>query len=556
MRRWLLWLTIGALLLYQAGAIVTTRDGDLLLPPGVLTGALLFWLFVTAAVLRRQFARTRRDTGRDPMPRRPERLSCILLLLAAGLGAYAAPATSQEAPTPPNFVLVFADDQGYGDLGVFGATDFDTPRIDRMAHEGMRFTSFYAQPVCGPSRTALLTGSYPIRVAEYGNQKNNFPYVHEREILLPSVLQAAGYATGMVGKTDITQRRRGFRPELNPVRRGFDYWFGVVGANDSGEVHWVYRNEERIEESAPLHDLTRRYTDEALAFIRRHRDEPFFLYVAHTMPHVVLDASEPFKGRSGRGLYGDVVEELDASTGEILDLLDELGLAENTIVVYTSDNGPWSNHALPRYRENITAHAGSAGPLRGAKATTWEGGIRVPTVMWGPSRIPAGTETAEVATTMDLLPTFIAMAGAELPADRTLDGRDISALMLGEPGAASPHEAFFYYRETHLDAVRSGPWKLVFPRPGRDESEWLLSKTGAFIGELLEPVTALELYNLETDIGETRDVAADHPDVVERLTAIADRARAELGDHDRIGSGVRFFEEGPRWPRRQPWIAQ
>ena len=491
----------------------------------------------------------------------PHRLPCIPLLLVAVLCACAAAATAQAqaaAPAPgearPNFVLVFADDQGYGDLGVFGATDFETPRIDRMAHEGMRFTSFYAQPVCGPSRTALLTGSYPIRVAEYGNQKNNFPYVHEREILLPSVLQAAGYATGMIGKTDITQRRRGFRPELNPVRRGFDYWFGVVGANDSGEVHWVYRNEERIEESAPLHNLTRRYTDESLAFIRRHRDEPFFLYVAHTMPHVVLDASEPFKGGSRRGLYGDVIEELDASTGEILDLLDELDLAENTIVVYTSDNGPWSNHALPRYRENITAHAGSAGPLRGAKATTWEGGMRVPTVMWGPGRIPAGTETAEVATTMDLLPTFIAMAGAELPADRTLDGRDISALMLGEPGAASPHQAFYYYRETHLDAVRSGPWKLVFPRPGRDESEWLLSKTGAFIGELLEPVTALELYNLETDIGETRDVAADHPDVVERLTALADRARAELGDHDRIGSGVRFFEEGPRWPRRQPWI--
>ena len=489
--------------------------------------------------------------------RRLHRLPCVPLLLVAGLCGYAVPASAQaRAEAPPNFVLVFADDQGYGDLGVFGATDFDTPRIDRMAQEGMRFTSFYAQPVCGPSRTALLTGSYPIRVAEYGNQKNNFPYVHEREILLPSVLQAAGYATGMIGKIDITQRRRGFRPELNPVRRGFDYWFGVVGANDSGEVHWVYRNEERIEESAPLHNLTRRYTDEALAFIRRHRDEPFFLYVAHTMPHVVLDASEPFKGGSRRGLYGDVIEELDASTGEILDLLDELALAENTIVVYTSDNGPWSNHALPRYRENITAHAGSAGPLRGAKATTWEGGIRVPTVMWGPGRIPAGAETAEIATTMDLLPTFIAMAGAELPAHRTIDGRDISALMLGEPGAASPHEAFYYYRETHLDAVRSGPWKLVFPRPGRDESEWLLSRTGAFIGELLEPVAGLELYNLEADIGEQRDVAAEHPEVVERLTAFADRARAELGDHDRIGSGVRFFEDGPKWPRRQPWITQ
>ena len=180
----------------------------------------------------------------------------------------------------------------------------------------------------------------------------------------------------------------------------------------------------------------------------------------------------------------------------------------------------------------------------------------MPTVMWGPGYIPAGTETAEIATNMDLLPTFITMAGAELPADRTLDGRDISPLMFGEPGAKSPHEAFYYYRETHLDAVRSGPWKLVFPRPGRDDSEWLLSRSGAFLGEILEPVTELSLYNLEADIGEKDNVAAANPDVVERLTALADRAREELGDYDRIGSGVRFFEEGPKWPRRQQWMQQ
>ncbi len=481
------------------------------------------------------------------------RTSLLACVLALGLAACSPQA--QDAPVrPPNFVILFADDQGYGDLGVFGATDFQTPRIDQMAAEGMRFTDFYAQPVCGPSRTALLTGSYPIRVAEYGNEKNIFPYVHEKEILLPRVLQEAGYATGMVGKIDITKRRQGFKPELNPVRRGFDSWFGVVGANDSGEVHWVYRDEDRIQESAGVDDLTRRYTDEALAFIRENRDRPFFLYVAHTMAHVVLGVTEPFRGRSERGLYGDVIEELDASTGEILDLLGELGLDQDTIVVYTSDNGPWSNHALPQYTAAIEEHAGSAGPLRGAKATTWEGGIRVPTVMWGPGHIPAGTVSSEIATNMDLLPTFIGMAGAELPGDRVLDGRDIGPLMRGDPGAASPHEAFYYYRETHLDAVRSGPWKLVFPRPGRDESEWLLSKGGAFLGELLEPVTELSLYNLESDIGETTNVAAEHADVVERLTALADVAREELGDYDRMGSGVRFFEDGPRWPRRQEWM--
>ncbi len=453
----------------------------------------------------------------------------------------------------PNFIIVFADDQGYGDLGVFGATDFKTPRIDQMAREGMRFTDFYAQTVCGPSRTALLTGSYPIRVGEYGNEKRSFPYVHEKEILLPKVLQEAGYATGMIGKVDITQRRRGFKPELNPVRRGFDSWFGVVGANDSGQVHWVHRDEEKIEETAGVDDLTRRYTDEALEFIRKNKDGPFFLYIAHTMAHVVLGATEEFEGRSERGLYGDVIEELDASTGEILDLLRELGLEQDTIVVYTSDNGPWSNHSLPRFADDIEEHAGSAGPLRGAKGTTWEGGIRVPCVMWGPGRIPAGGVSGEIATTMDLLPTFIAMAGAETPAGLTLDGRDLSALMLGEPGAKSPHEAFYYYRETHLDAVRSGAWKLVFPRPGRAESDWLLSRNGAFLGEVLLPVTELSLYNLEADIGERNNVAAENPEVVELLTGLADEAREELGDYDRIGGGVRFFEDGPKWPNRAEW---
>ncbi len=472
-------------------------------------------------------------------------------------------APTAEPPARPNFIILFADDQGYGDLGVFGATDFSTPRIDQMAHEGMKFTDFYAQPKCGPSRTALLTGSYPIRVGEFGNEKNAFPYVHTQEILLPAMLQQDGYTTGMIGKLDITQRRDGYRPELNPVRRGFDFWFGVVGANDSGQVHLVHRNEEMIEESAGVDDLTRRYTDEALAFIRRNEDRPFFLYVAHTMPHVALGVTEAFSGRSERGLYGDVIEELDASTGEIIDLIRELGLDQKTIVVYTSDNGPWSNFwrnwrsgEEPVEDPSITEIAGSAGPLRSAKGTTWEGGVRVPTVMWGPGYIPAGTETAEIATTMDLLPTFIEMAGAELPDDRTLDGRNISPLMLGEPGAASPHEALYYYQETHLDAVRSGPWKLVFPRPGQRDSEWLLARYGAFLGEVLEPVTELELYNLETDIGEQLNVASEHPNVVERLAALADRARQELGDYDRIGEGVRFFEDGPKWPRHQRWLTQ
>ncbi len=455
--------------------------------------------------------------------------------------------------TQPNFVLILADDQGYGDLGVYGATDFATPHIDRMAREGLRFTDFYAQPRCGPSRTALLTGSYPIRVAEYDNKKRYFPYVHEEEILLPRMLQEAGYATGMIGKLDITNRHTGFRPELNPVNRGFDYWFGPVGANDSGEVRWMHRNQEMIEETSGVADLTRRYTDEALDFIRRSNGTPFFLYVAHTMPHVVLGASVDYPGRTPR-LYGDAMEELDASTGEIVELLKELGLSENTIVIFTSDNGPWSNHSSPKYADDIEQHAGSAGPLRGAKATTWEGGIRVPAVAWGPGLITSGRVSSEIATTMDLLPTFIAMAGASLPPDRTLDGRDISPLLRGEEGATSPHEAFYYYTETHLDAVRSGRWKLVFPRPGLLESEWLLFKNGAFLGEILLPVEELALYDLSKDIGESLNLREQNPDVVANLTRLAEAARKELGDYDRIGEGVRFFDEGPRWPARQWWI--
>ena len=237
-------------------------------------------------------------------------------------------------------------------------------------------------------------------------------------------------------------------------------------------------------------------------------------------------------------------------------VVTELGIDRNTIIVYTSDNGPWSNHSLPQYTAAITEHSGASGPLRGAKGTTWEGGIRVPTVMWGPGYIPAGSETSEVATTMDLLPTFIRLAGAKLPTDRTLDGRDISPLMLGEPEAKSPHEAFYYYRETRLDAVRSGPWKLVFPRPSLEESDWLLSRGGAFLGEYREAVPELSLFNLETDIGETSNVADQNPEVVERLTLLANTARTELGDYDRMGTGVRFFEEGPKWPRRQKWMTQ
>ena len=460
--------------------------------------------------------------------------------------------SASQPPERPNFIIIFTDDQGYADLGCYGSKDIKTPRIDQLAGEGMKFTDFYAQPLCGPSRTALLTGCYPMRVAEIDNKKRNFPYVHPKEILLPKILQQAGYATGMIGKLDITRRTSGFRPELNPVRRGFDYWFGVPGANDDGYVKDLYRNEDLIEEKAQLQNLTQRYTQEAMTFIRKNKDKPFFLYLAHTMPHVQLATTDEFKGKSKQGLFGDVIEELDARTGHIIDLLKDLKLDRKTIVVYTSDNGPWNNNE--EYRK--PNHAGSAEPLRGAKGTTWEGGIRVPCIMWAPGFIPAGKVCRQMCCTMDLLPTFIKLANAKLPNDRIIDGKDISDLMTARRGAKSPHKAFYYYSEVQLEAVRSGKWKLVLPRPDVKQSPWLerhWSDTKYFDDGVFSAVSTYQLYNLQTDMGETNDLAEKYPDIAERMKKLAEQARQDLGDYKRIGRGVRFYDDDPKWPRLAKW---
>ncbi|MHC4645893.1 MAG: sulfatase family protein [Planctomycetota bacterium] len=467
------------------------------------------------------------------------------------------PGTKDASPLPkrPNFIVIFTDDQGYADLGCYGSKDIETPRVDQLASQGIKFTDFYAQPLCGPSRTALLTGCYPIRVAEIGNEKRSFPYVHPEEILLPKMLQQAGYATGMIGKLDITNRTSGFRPELNPVRRGFDYWFGVPGANDSGYVKDLYQNETLIEKKVQLEDLTRRYTEEAVDFIRKNKDKPFFLYLAHTMPHVQLATTNQFKGKSKQGLFGDVIQELDARTGRIIDLLKDLKLDRKTIVVYTSDNGPWNNYY--KYRENN--HAGSAEPLRGAKGTTWEGGIRVPCIMWAPGFIPAGKVCTEMCCNMDLLPTFIKLANAKLPSDRIIDGKDISDLMTAKPGAKSPHKAFYYYSEAQLEAVRSGKWKLILPRPDVKQSPWLQRHSSYrkyFDEGVFSAVSTYRLYDLETDMGETNDLADKHPDIVERMKKLAVQARQDLGDYKHIGKGVRFYDDGPKWPRLARWRSE
>lgn len=400
-------------------------------------------------------------------------------------------ASGQAAARLPNFIIIFTDDQGYQDLGCFGSPDIKTPRIDRMAAEGMKLTDFHvAAPVCTPSRAALMTGCYPQRVslpnvlgptAKVG--------INSDEVTLAELLRECGYATMCVGKWHL-----GHLPPFLPTRHGFDTYFGIPYSNDMKPTP-LMRNEEVIEEPAVQATLTERYTDEAIKFITDNKDRPFFLYLPHTMPHVPLHVSERFAGKSARGLYGDVIECIDWSTGQILDTLAKLGLDDNTLVIYTSDNGPWLSQGK---------NGGSALPLRAGKTTTYEGGMRVPCIARWPGRIPAGKVCSELVTAMDILPTFTKLAGTQPPQDRIIDGKDVWALLAGVEGAKTPHEVFFYYRSYNLEAVRSGKWKLRLP--------------------------TTELYDLEADISEQKNLAAENPEVVKRLEQLADQCREDLGD--------------------------
>lgn len=396
--------------------------------------------------------------------------------------------------SPPNVVIVFTDDQGYGDLSCYGNPTIHTPHLDRMAGDGSRFTQFYvASPVCSPSRAALLTGCYPKRV---GMERHvifpGYDYgLHPDEVTLADLLRERGYATGMFGKWHL-----GHRPGLLPCDQGFDTFFGVPYSNDMSRFQRpadtkygfhlpLMRDREVIEWEPDQRLLTRRYTEEAVRFIDAHHREPFFVYLPHSMPHIPIYASEPFDGRSPRGLYGDVIEEIDWSVGQLLEALERNGVANNTLVIFSSDNGPWL-----QFKEK----GGSAGPLRGGKGTNREGGQRVPFVVRWPEVVPAGGVCREVVTALDILPTIAALTGAGLPVDRPIDGRDRSALLRGDPGPAGERleDPFLYYTsQGELAGIRRGPWKL-----------------------LLEPG---ELYQLETDLGEERNVAEQHAELVESL---------------------------------------
>ncbi|MBM4017858.1 MAG: sulfatase [Planctomycetes bacterium] len=452
-------------------------------------------------------------------------------LAAVGAGAAAAAAGrpahgAAPADRPPNVIFIFADDLGYADLGCFGSKTISTPNIDRMAAEGMKLTDFHtASPVCTPTRSALMTGCYPKRLGLHVHVL--FPQsktgLNPDEITVAEVLKAQGYATACIGKWHM-----GHHAIFLPTRQGFDSYYGIPYSNDMGIVAEgmtfakdarfnfgktleaartdpyerdkppLMRGEEVIEWPADQATLTERYTDEALKFIRANKDRPFFLYLPHTFPHVPLFASERFKGKSRGGLLGDTVECIDWSCGEILKAVKELGLDERTLVIFTSDNGP-AGHPAP--------------PLRGGKGTTWEGGQRVPFIARWPGRIPAGAQCGGLSSVMDVLPTLARLAGGKAPADRIIDGKDIWPLISGQPGAKTPHEAFYHYSAYGvMSGVRCGKWKCHTRTP------LMRPAKGAPADQPFAPA----LYDLEADIGEQNDLAAQHPDVVKRLAEMAE----------------------------------
>jgi arylsulfatase A-like enzyme len=489
------------------------------------------------------------------------KVKTILLVASTTLVAGCTAGPVEGPARPPNVVIIFIDDMGYADIGSFGADEYPTPNLDQMAREGMRFTDFQVpSAVCSASRAALLTGCYHRRVGISGALGPQSTHgISASEVTLAEICKQKGYATACFGKWHL-----GHHPEFLPLRHGFDEYFGLPYSNDMWPLHPeivdlppeaserkrrypelpLIEGDRIVDPEVTPEDqamLTTWYTERAVDFIERNRDRPFFLYLAHSMVHVPLFVSERFEGKSGAGLFGDVVMEVDWSVGEVLAALERTGRDEDTLVVFTSDNGPWLSYG---------DHAGSAGPLREGKGTMFEGGVREPTLMRWPGRIPAGATCGELASTIDVLPTVAALIGAELP-EHPIDGKDIRTLMFAEPGARSPHDAFYgYYARGQLQTVRDRRFKLHLPHRYRT----LAGRPGGTGGR---PVPydhreiGLALFDLEGDVGETTDVADAHPEVVERLLRHAEDAREDLGDTltDRTGRGVREpgrLEDAPR----------
>lgn len=461
-----------------------------------------------------------------------------------------------EEARVPNIVMILADDLGYGDVGCFGATDIATPHLDRLARRGTRFTQFnVAQPVCTASRAALMTGCYPNRLGMSGALNHTSRTgIHLDEKLLPEMFHEQGYATAIYGKWHL-----GHQPPFLPTRRGFDAFEGLPYSNDNGPLHPtvrgipplpVYRNETVVETDPDQSQFTHRFTQAAIDFIGSHRDRPFFVYIPQVMPHVPIFASAAYQGKSARGLYGDVVQELDASVGELVQKLDEWKLMDNTLILFFSDNGPFLSYGM---------HAGKAGPFREGKLTTFEGGVRVPCIAVWDQKIPAGQVCDKLMTGLDILPTLAQICGLKLPT-KPIDGMDLSRVFW-EPLRASGREEFAYFSGTELHAVRRGRWKLHFPHdyltvdgiPGTDgkPANYANMKPRAIEESGIRGIASrhgyrveslpLSLFDLLTDPGEQTNVAAAHPAIVRELTERGEIIRADLGDSllKRVGTGVR-----------------
>ncbi|MHC4878264.1 MAG: sulfatase family protein [Planctomycetota bacterium] len=447
-------------------------------------------------------------------------IACVVLMLA--MSGRSADAAAER----PNFVLIFIDDMGYGDIGPFGSTLNRTPNLDRMAAEGLKLTSFYAAPVCSASRAQLLTGCYAPRVSVPGVFFPAGPKgLNPDELTVADYLHEMGYATMCVGKWHLGDQR-----EFLPTRQGFDGYFGIPYSNDMGRptrddgrsVHPLMRNEDVAEllENEGQRRITRAYTEEAVKFIESNRERPFFLYLPHTAMHVPLYPHQDFVGKSKNGTYGDWVEEVDWSVGQVLDTLRRQKLAENTLVLFTSDNGPWASKGKA---------GGVSGPLRGSKGCTLEGGVREPTIAWWPGRIEAGRSSDGIGGTTDVLPTFVSLAGGDVRDDVKIDGVDLSPLLLGKTDE-SPRSEWFYYQGTRLQAVRSGDWKLAIAP----------QSLGMGIKERPDDLrqSSMRLYNLKQEIGEVTNVADQNPEVVARLKKLADGMIADIGS-GQPGPGVR-----------------
>ncbi|NKI30800.1 sulfatase family protein [Croceivirga thetidis] len=433
-----------------------------------------------------------------------------------------------KEPTPPNIVIIFTDDQGYNDVGIFGSA-IKTPNLDQMAADGITLTNYYAaQAVCSASRAGLLTGCYPNRIGIHNALgPDNTHGINATETTIAEMLKAIGYKTAIYGKWHL-----GHHKKFLPTRHGFDEWFGIPYSNDMWPYHpqqgpifnfpnlHLYENEMVIDTLTEQSQLTTQITERSIDFINRNKDNPFFLYVPHPQPHVPLFVSEKFKGKSEKGLYGDVIMELDWSVGQILDALKKNGLEENTMVIYTSDNGPWLSYGN---------HAGSAWPLREGKGTAWEGGQREPFIVKYPDSIAPGKLIKEPLMAIDLLPTIAELTGAELP-DQSIDGKSSWSLLKGE-SSKSPQEAyFFYYRVNELFGVRYGKWKLYFPHRYRTMAGQEPGKDGQPGNYRFINLEEIELYDLENDVSETQNVAEKFPDVVRKIKSLAKKKRQELGD--------------------------